>query len=60
MIDYTSAEFLGLFLIGFPLFFYLTMIIFRGIYSVIENFLGEKNIFHHHFHYRDNRPTRRR
>ena len=58
MIDYTIAEFLGIFLIGFPFLFFITLIMIRGIFWLIENYFVDetnKNMFHHHFHYRDKR-----
>jgi len=56
MINYTIAEFLGLFLIAFPFVFFITILIFRGLFWLIENFFEDetdKSIFHHHFHHRD-------
>jgi len=56
MINYTIAEFLGLFLIAFPFFFFVTILIIRGVFWLIEDFFVDdtiKNVFHHHFHYRD-------
>lgn len=47
MINYTIAEFLGLFLIGFPVFLFLTILLFWGLRQLLnrffeEDFLGEK------------------
>lgn len=58
MIDYTIAEFLGIFLIGLPVFIFFFALLFRGLFWIVENFFEDptkKSIFHHHFHYRDKR-----
>lgn len=58
MIDYTIAEFFGIFLVAFPFLFFLTILFIRGIFWVIENYFvdeTDKSVFHHHFHYRDKR-----
>jgi len=57
MINYTIAEFLGLFLIAIPFFFFVSILFFRGIIGIIEKtfFVDEtdKSVFHHHFHHKD-------
>ena len=56
MIDYTIAEFLGIFLIAFPFLFFVTVLLVRGIFWVVDPFFIDetnKNLFHHHFHHRD-------
>lgn len=55
MINYTIAEFLGLFLIAFPFFFFVTILMIRGVFWLIEDFFdGPENILHI-FHYKDKR-----
>ncbi|GAI05850.1 unnamed protein product [marine sediment metagenome] len=56
MINYTIAEFLGIFLIAIPLFFYVTILIIRGLFWLIEDFFKDdtENILHI-FHYKDKR-----
>ncbi len=55
MIDYTIAEFLGIFLIGFPILILMPVILFWGIYYIIERAFGLDitRIFHYHYHYKD-------
>lgn len=58
ILDYTIAEFLGTWLIGYPIFIYFSVVIFKGLFWLIENFFEDdtkKNFFHHHFHYKDRR-----
>jgi len=55
MIDYTITEFLGLFLIAFPFFFFVTILIIRGIFWVIESFFDDPKDTLHIFHYKDKR-----
>jgi len=58
MIDYTIAEFLGIFLVAFPFYFFATILIIRGVFWLIEDFFVDetlKTIFHHHFHHKDKR-----
>jgi len=58
IIDYTIAEFLGIFLIYLPVFVFLTTLFWKGIFWIIEKFFEDettKNFFHHHFHYKDRR-----
>lgn len=58
MINYTIAEFLGIFLVGFPAMLYVVVALFRGVFWIVEIFFVDptiKNIFHHHFHYKDKR-----
>ncbi len=55
MINYGIAEFLGIFLIGFPIYVFLTCLLPKGLFWIVENFFIDetnKNIFHHHFHYK--------
>jgi len=53
MIDYSGPEFLGIFLIGFPAFLFLTICLQKGIYWMMEDFKDEEiwhteaHIFHH-------------
>lgn len=53
--NYTSAEFLGVFLIGFPMLFFITTILFKGIYWLFDRFLVDlkQNVFHHHYYHKD-------
>lgn len=57
MINYTIAEFLGIFLIGLPVLVFANTIWLRGLNWLCEEFLGDlkENIFHHHFHYKAKR-----
>lgn len=43
MINYTIAEFLGLFLIGFPVFLFLTILLFWGLRQMLEKFFEEED-----------------
>lgn len=56
MINYTIAEFLGIFLIGFPILLFILPIFIRGVLWIIKDVIFEdetiKNFFHHHFHYK--------
>jgi hypothetical protein len=57
IVDYTIAEFLGFFLIGFPMLIFIPVILIYGFRSIAEEFLGEdiERIYHYHYHYRDQR-----
>ena len=58
MTEYTLSDFLGIFLIFFPTFIFLTLVFQKGLYGLVENYFtskddyDEKNFFHHHFHYK--------
>lgn len=55
MINYTIAEFLGIFLIGFPTILFVMLLIIRGVFWITEGFDRDetrKNIFHHHYHHK--------
>jgi hypothetical protein len=57
MSNYTLSDFLGIFLFYMPVMIFLTLVLQRGIFSMIEYFFTDegpdkKNFFHHHFHYK--------
>jgi predicted CDP-diglyceride synthetase/phosphatidate cytidylyltransferase len=57
MTEYTLSDFLGIFLVFIPAYAYLTLVLQKGIYGMIEEFFDtdsneKKNFFHHHFHYK--------
>lgn len=57
MINYTIAEFLGIFLIGMPVLVFATTFWIRGLDWITEHMKGDlkDNIFHHHYHYKAKR-----
>jgi hypothetical protein len=55
MINYTFADFLGIFLIFLPVFVFATTILFWGLRELVDRFFEDetdKTIFHHHFHHK--------
>jgi len=55
MINYSIAEFLGIFLIAVPVFFFATIIWIVGLRWIVDRFDDTKKVFFHHFHYKDRR-----
>lgn len=55
IINYTIAEFLGIFFVALPVFVFSTTIIIWGIGQMTDHFFEDetiKNFFHHHYHYK--------
>jgi hypothetical protein len=55
MENYGPAEFLGIFLVGFPALIFLICLLPKGLFWMVEIFFVDdtiKNFFHHHFHYK--------
>lgn len=52
---FTIKEFLGIILIGFPVLIYVAFVLLEFIARIREIFEKQKDIFHHHYHYRDRR-----
>jgi hypothetical protein len=53
--NYTIAEFLGIFFVGLPVFVFASTILLWGIGQMIEHLFEDetiKNFFHHHYHYK--------
>jgi len=49
------SQFLGTFIV-FAIYLYFGLILFRGLFMIMQNFFDKKNtMFHHHFHYKDRR-----
>jgi hypothetical protein len=59
MINYGVSDFVGI-LITIALYFYMTNLLWWGLFQVMEQFfLDDKeheNIFHHHYHYKAGKP----
>jgi len=54
-LNFGLSEFLGIFLVGFPAFIFLTTIFQRGILGIFKHLEPLPHldpIFHHHFHYK--------
>lgn len=55
MINYTIAEFLGIFLIFLPVFVFATTVMLWGLRKMFDRFFEdptEGTIFHHHYHHK--------
>lgn len=55
IINFGISDFLGIFLIGFPTLIFLTGLLPKGLFWIVENFFIDetnKDFFHHHFHYK--------
>jgi hypothetical protein len=53
--NYTLKEFLGVLLVGFPVYLILAVFLLKGIYWLAMDFFvgGKQNVFHHHYYYKD-------
>lgn len=53
--NYTIKEFLGTFLIGFPCYLAITILLIKGVYWLAMDYFvgGKQNVFHHHYYYKD-------
>lgn len=53
MLNYSIGEFFGI-LLTFGIILFFSLIWIKGIFMIINTFLGRKNrFFHYHYHYRD-------
>jgi hypothetical protein len=53
MLNYTIGNFYGI-LLTFGILIFLSLIAFKGIFMITDQFLGRKNAFYHyHYHYKD-------
>jgi hypothetical protein len=53
MLNYSIGEFFGVFL-TFGIMVFFSLIGLKGIFMIMNTFLGRKNAFYHyHYHYKD-------
>lgn len=53
----TFSDFLGIIFV-YSVYLYLTLILIKGVFMIMYKFIPEDKmgvIFHHHYHYRDQR-----